>query len=156
MNVPWHHSLHLASAQSYPYTQPQLRNQGQAEIQDQLLAREGPRTAARDICHRGGQKRARLKVSPLPRRLELRAGSRPGSGKGTSQESRTMAETCHTSCSGGRLRASRECQNITAEGQGAPGCSALTPGRDWLGTYLVGVCQNRGCLTRCCTLERPP
>lgn len=54
-----------------------------------------------------------------------------------------MAETSDTSCSEGRLKASREYQNFTADGQGTPGCSATTPGRDWLGTYLVGVCQNR-------------
>lgn len=119
---------------------------------DQLLVHEGPT----DICHRRGQERARLKVSPLPRRLEFKGGFRHDWGMGTSQESRTMAETHHTSCSVVRLRASRECQNVTADGRGAPGCSAPTPDRDWLDTYLVGVCQDRGCLTRCRTLERPP
>lgn len=50
-----------------------------------------------------------------------------------------MAETCHTSCSGGRLRASRECQNITAEGQGSTWVLCPHP---WSGLarHLPGWC----------------
>lgn len=85
---------------------------------NQLLAPEGLRTAARDICHRGGQAGARQKGSALVRRLEFGAGCRPGWGIGAFQRSMAMVETHHISHSGGRLRAPRECQNLPAVGQG--------------------------------------
>lgn len=103
---------------TYLYAWSQLRDQGQVETHNQLLAPEGLRIAARDICHRRRQAGGRQKVSALPRRLEFRAGCRPGRGIGAFQRSMTMAETHHISHSGGRLRAPRECQNLPAVGQG--------------------------------------
>ena len=100
MDMPWHHTLHTASSPARFLCPPTAQGPRTREIWDQRLAPRGPRTAARDMFHTGGQARIRQKVGSLPRRLGFRASSKPRCEIGALQGSTAMPEAQRTSHSG--------------------------------------------------------